>query len=170
MATFVSNMRSKTKVELIGAFLVLTLLFAANGVFVSTPGQGAIRTAIPDYDYCGGPVTITGHYTDLFGFTVLTTKLTSNWKYNFNDISWYTNPPEFSTHPVIPITWADSLHVGVFKIDEANDYQAYGSGRYEFGIPTPWGTIGLNQPFDSTINMYKNGSYVCSVGSSYITS
>ncbi len=115
-------------------------------------------------------VTATYEWKDVFGATVVTTHLTQNWKYNGGSITWHSNP-QFTWSKAWWLVWAyeSGIKTGTWVENPGWYNIAWGTGHWNVGVPTPWGTLGLSQDLYTKIGYYGNGDYWTSAGFGYIS-
>ncbi len=115
-------------------------------------------------------VTATYQWKDIFGATVVTTKLEQNWIYNGYSITWYSKP-HYTWSKAWWLVWAyeSGLKTGTW-IEIPGYYNVgWGTGHWNVGVPTPWGTLGLTQDLYTKIGYYGDGTYYTSAGFGYLS-
>ena len=114
-------------------------------------------------------VTATAYWKNVWGWTIVTTKLTQNWEYTGSKITWHS-APQYTWSKSWWAVWAyaDGVKTGTW-VEYPGWYNiGYGTAHYHAGIPTPWGAIGVNQDMYTKIGYYGNGDYWTASGFSYL--
>ena len=116
--------------------------------------------------------SFTATYTDVFGATVLTTDLQTAFNYNGVSITWYqpAHQVQYITTNAWWLVWysINGKQTGLSVENPGWENQAWGTAHWSFGIPTPWGTIGVNENVDSQIYYYAYGYWYGQARNSYL--
>ncbi len=114
--------------------------------------------------------TTTYNWKDVFGLTVVTTKLTQNWEYTGTEITWHSKPQyTWSKAPWLLWAYVSGMKSGTWVENPGHYYIGWGTGHWNVGIPSPWGNIGLSQDLYTEIGYYDDGSYWDTAGFGYLS-